>query len=79
MQIQYTKEAIKQINSLDVPTKKRIKAGIDGLPFGDIKKLKGYSNKYRLRIGGYRIIFDMAEETIIINAVPPRGSAYKNL
>jgi mRNA interferase RelE/StbE len=80
MIIQYTKSAVKQINNLDKYTKQRIKSGIEKLPFGDIKKLKGYKNTYRLRIGDYRIIYQLNnDDTIIIEAVLPRGNAYDNL
>ena len=39
----YTKKARKSIKSLDI----RVKDGIEKIPFGDIKKLQGYSNLYR--------------------------------
>lgn len=75
----YTKKAMKNIRSLDVKLKDRIKAGIERIPFGDIKKLQGYSNLYRLRIGDYRVIYQMENDIIIIDAVLPRGEAYKGL
>lgn len=75
----YTKKARKNIKSLDIRVKDRIKAGIEKIPFGDIKKLQGYSNLYRLRIGDYRVIYQMENDTIIIDAVLSRGEAYKGL
>lgn len=57
----------------------RIKAAIEALPKGDIKKLKGYTSKYRLRVGTYRIIYDIQDNTLIIGAVLPRGDAYKKI
>lgn len=62
MKIEYTKSAAKYIESLDKPTKLRIKEGIEKLtetpPKGDIKTLHGYSDgRKRLRIGKYRIIY----------------------
>jgi mRNA interferase RelE/StbE len=63
----YTKKARKSIKSLDI----RVKDGIEKIPFGDIKKLQGYSNLYRLRIGDYRVIYQMEHDTIIIDAVLP--------
>ncbi len=36
MDIEYTKQAVKQISKLDKPTKKRIKEGIEKIPMGDI-------------------------------------------
>lgn len=71
----YTKRAMKNIKSLDF----RVKDGIEKIPFGDIKKLQGYSNLYRLRIGDYRVIYEVWDEGIVIDAVLPRGEAYKGL
>ncbi len=78
-EIIYTKKARKGIKSLDIRVKDRVKDGIEKIPLGDIKKLQGYSNLYRLRIGDYRIIYQMEHDTIIIDAVLPRGEAYKGL
>ncbi|MCC7559393.1 MAG: type II toxin-antitoxin system RelE/ParE family toxin [Methanobacterium sp.] len=48
------------------------------LPDLDIKKLKGYSNHYRLRIGKYRVLFQLQKDhVIIIYAILPRKKAYK--
>jgi mRNA interferase RelE/StbE len=77
MQIKYSKQAVKAINKINNPFKKNIKEAIERLPDGDVKKLKGYSNAYRLRVGDYRILFDMNGE-IEITAILPRGDAYKN-
>ncbi|MCM1057001.1 MAG: type II toxin-antitoxin system RelE/ParE family toxin [Firmicutes bacterium] len=75
----YTKRARKNIKALDIRVKDRVKEGIEKIPFGDIKKLQGYSNLYRLRIGDYRVIYQTENDTIIIDAVLPRGEAYKGL
>ena len=79
LEINYTKSAVKAINAMDRPTKGRIKAGIEKLPSGDIKKLRGYISAYRLRIGDYRVLFDLKDDIITITAVLPRGDAYKGL
>lgn len=79
MQIIYTKQAVKQINALDGSLKQRVKAGIEGLPNGDIKKLRGYSGLFRLRIGNYRIVYEASQNTVTINAVLPRGDVYKQI
>ena len=43
----------------------------------DLKKLKGYENQYRLRVGRYRVLFDLqVERTVIVYAVLPRKQAY---
>ena len=79
MRITYSKSAVKHIKSMDGRTKERIRSAIQKLPFGDIKKLAGYTNLYRLRIGDYRVLFSNYHEEIYIEDVLPRGEAYKRL
>ncbi|GMO27733.1 MAG: type II toxin-antitoxin system RelE/ParE family toxin [Termitinemataceae bacterium] len=70
----------KYLNCLNDPIKGRIIKGLQKLgnepPEGDIKKLQGRLD-YRLRIGGYRVIFRIENETIIVSKIAPRGQAYK--
>ena len=74
MRIEYARAAVKVINSMDRPTKQRIKAGIEKLPQGDIKPYKGSPGTYRLRVGDWRILFSYPEEgTILIEKIGPRG------
>lgn len=43
----------------------------------DIKKLRGYRKQYRLRVGKYRILFELGlEKTIVVYAILPRKVAY---
>ncbi len=35
-------------------------------PDADIKKLTGYADRYRLRVGDYRVIYEIADEQLII-------------
>lgn len=79
MRIEYKKKAVKYINSVDKPTKKRLKEAIEKIPFGDIKKLSGFESEYRLRVGDLRILFTVENDIITINDIKPRGQAYKNL
>ena len=86
MEIRYSKQAVKFIDSLDKPTRLRIKEGIEGLtripPQGDIKTLQGFSdNRFRLRIGKYRIVYKYTKEhtMIILNKldIGSREDIYK--
>ena len=79
MFITYAKTAVKHIQMLDKPTKQRIKTAVEKLPFGDIKKLKGFQNEYRLRVGNYRVLFSLEDDIITIKDVLPRGQAYKHI
>lgn len=79
MQIRYEREAAKHIGRMDKPTKERIRAAINKLPDGDIKRLQGYKNDYRLRVGDLRVIYSAEGDIITIKDVLPRGQAYKRL
>lgn len=49
-------------------------------PFaGDVAKLKGSREGYRLRVGRWRILFmvDAEARTVIIAGMGPRGDVYK--
>lgn len=76
MNITYSKPAIKAIERMDSATKQRIRTAIQRIPAGDIKKLKGFTVAYRLRVGDWRILFDMGADITITNILP-RGEAYK--
>jgi len=78
MNIQYSKDAVKTIAAMELKTKQRIKRAIEKIPIGDIKPLMGYSGYYRLRVGGWRIIFNYPDgNTLMIDKIAPRGGAYK--
>lgn len=79
MKIEFAKPAVKYVNSADKPTKKRLKSAIEKLPLGDIKKLQGLQNDYRLRVGDLRVLFSISENTIIVKDILPRGQVYKRL
>ncbi len=79
MDIGYSKQAVKYINSADKTTKKRLKEAIEKIPLGDIKKLQGIDNGYRLRVGDLRVLFSIENDTIYIDNILPRGQAYKRL
>ena len=50
----------------------RLRSGL----VGDIKRLQKHDVTYRLRMGDYRILFDVAGECIIIRRVKNRKEAY---
>lgn len=76
------KLAEKFIVKLPKPEKERVLKAINQLPEGnDIKELKGKKNKglYRLRVGGYRIIYSVDNGELIVYVVDAgnRGEVYK--
>ena len=50
-------------------------------PDADIKKLAGYTDRYRLRVGDYRVIYEIVDEQLIILivGVGHRREAYRAL
>lgn len=78
-QIRYSKKAEKFLRKQDAPARKRIATAIAKLPLeGDIKKLQG-TYGYRLRVGDYRVIFDVNGIIIDIVEIGNRGQIYKGV
>lgn len=79
MEIIITKSAQKTLRKIDKKTRNRIITAANQIPVGDIKRLRGYENIFRLRIGDYRILYTQISDKIIISDILPRGEAYKRL
>ena len=72
-QIEFTKSATKQLNKLPTNIKERIDARILDLgtkprPDG-VKKLKVDENSYRIRVGDYRVIYEIYDDILLISVV----------
>lgn len=81
--IQFTPAAAKQLEKLDAPVRRRIGAAIDGLvdnarPQG-AKKLQGSDDLWRIRIGDYRVIYQIHDRQllVIIVTIGHRGDIYR--
>jgi mRNA interferase RelE/StbE len=75
-----SEEARGQIRALPEAFRKNIGHRLDLLQqefSGDIKKLEGTRNHYRLRVGGHRILFRMNADVIEVYAVKQRKNAYE--
>jgi len=44
---------------------------------GDVKKLKGSKNEYRLRMGDHRALFELEGRTVTVYAVGNRKDIYR--
>jgi mRNA interferase RelE/StbE len=44
---------------------------------GDLKKLKGSKNEYRLRVGNYRVLFELSGKRIVVYTLGARKDIYK--
>lgn len=75
MEIKLEKQPVKYLASLDSPTRSKLVRALEGLKTlkGDIVKLKGTDNLYRLKINHYRIIFKYdGKEIIIVSTINTR-------
>ena len=81
MKIEIRKTAIKDLKHISEPFKSKIHniilELIDFPNIQNIKKLTNFEPAYRLRVGNYRILFDILDDTIIIGRVLHRQSSYK--
>jgi mRNA interferase RelE/StbE len=71
--------ALKSLRRLSRPDRERILDAIGRLPDGDVLKLHGTGELWRLRVGEWRVRFhrDDSSRSISVLAVRPRGSAYQ--
>ena len=80
MKIEIRKSAIKDLKHISEPYKTKINNKILDLKefpnLQNIKKLTNFEPAYRLRIGDYRILFDVLNDTIVIGRVLHRQSSY---
>lgn len=82
--VEISKRASKQLKKLSPEVQERIQIKIDALaleprPDG-VKKLKGRENGYRIRVGDYRILYDVYDDVLLITVVEigHRSSVYKD-
>jgi mRNA-degrading endonuclease RelE of RelBE toxin-antitoxin system len=83
LRITVTSTPAKYLVSLDKPTKGRIEAKLSAIaqsPFDTrlSKPLVGQT-KRSSRVGGYRILFEIIGEDLMVSDIGPRGQIYRNL
>ena len=85
-EINIKEKSLKFISSLQKHDRERLKKAIftlktDPIPIKslDIAKLKGEKNKYRIRKGKFRIIYEIIweQKLILIHRIDFRGDVYK--
>lgn len=83
MEIRYTKQATKYLQKMQSKQAKSIREKIQQIATGETEGLniKYFSseNVYRLRVGGYRAIYEIIENelVLIVIKVGARGDVYK--
>lgn len=81
MRIEIRKSAIKDLQKINEPFKNKLHEKIISLKnfpdVSNIKKLTNFEPAYRLRVGDYRVLFDVVGETIFIGRVLHRQESYE--
>ncbi len=80
--VRIEKQALKYINKLDRPTARRIRDAIDSIAEDPKvgKPLSEHGSERSYRVGGYRILYDVYDNELIVVIVKvnPRGQVYDN-
>lgn len=80
MKVELRESAQKDYRKLPPTEKDRIKSAILGLEnfpnVPGIKKLTNFSPAYRKRVGDYRILFDVFEQTVFVARIRHRKDVY---
>jgi mRNA interferase RelE/StbE len=72
-------KAIKDLKALPKSEAKKVVEKIRSLEKGlngDIKKLTNFTPEYRLRVGNYRVLFEIEEQRILVYRIKHRKEAY---
>jgi mRNA interferase RelE/StbE len=81
MQINIRRSAIKDLKKISHKNREKIHLKIAELKnfpnISNLKKLTNFEPAYRHRIGDYRILFDVLEDTIEIGRILHRKDSYK--
>jgi mRNA interferase RelE/StbE len=88
--IMISPQARKQLDELDPKMRRRVFGALGGLetdpfharPGVDIRKLAGLGGKadlFRLRVGQYRVIYEVSSDKVWISEVLRRSNAYRFL
>jgi Cytotoxic translational repressor of toxin-antitoxin stability system len=83
--IEFARKALREFQNLPAQVKKRLKPKIDALgqnprPRG-VKKIEGKENLYRIRVGDYRVIYEVLDKVLLVLVVKlgDRKDIYKYL
>ena len=77
--IQYSSAAVRELEKMSPDVARRVQSKIRRLASdlsGDVKRLTNFSPEYRLRVGDWRVLFDINGDLISIEHISHRSQAY---
>ena len=78
--VEFKPRSVKDIKKLPKENATQIIKKIEEMSIdleGDVKQLTNFTPEYRLRVGNYRILFEIEETRIVIYRVRHRKEAYR--
>ena len=78
-EIEFKPRAIKDLQSFSQAVAQRIVEKIEAMRtdlVGDVKRLTNFTPEYRLRVGDYRVLFEIEADKVVIYRVKHRSDAY---
>ena len=78
--VQFKPGAVKDIKGMPPSIQSRVLVKITQMSNdlkGDVKRLTSFTHEYRLRVGDYRVLFEIEGKSIIVYRVRHRREAYR--
>ena len=78
--IDFKPRAIKDLRALQAAERRRVLLGIEALRndlAGDVKRLTNFTPEYRLRVGPFRVLFEVEGVSVMVYRVLHRKDAYR--
>ncbi|MBK1646481.1 plasmid stabilization protein [Thiocapsa imhoffii] len=79
MNVELKPTAIKDLRDLPKADAQRVAARLKSLEqglSGDVKRLTNFTPEYRLRVGSYRVLFEIEDSKVVVYRVVHRQHAY---
>jgi mRNA interferase RelE/StbE len=77
--IELKPRAIKDLKSIDATERGKLVSRMEALKndlAGDVKRLTNFTPEYRLRVGSYRVLFEVEADRVVIYRIKHRKDAY---
>jgi mRNA interferase RelE/StbE len=78
--VQFKPRAVRDVERLPSRIQAQVLARIEEMSDdlkGDVKRLTNFTPEFRLRVGDYRVLFEVEEKTIVIYRIHHRREAYR--
>ena len=78
--VEFKPRAVKDLKVLPTVELRRVVAKTEALRdglVGDVKKLTNFTPEYRLRVGNYRVLFEVEGGAVVVYRVLHRKDAYQ--